>query len=216
MSVVVEQVPADVAAELRKGIVALPLRLGAPELGKLLDFLSLLTKWNRVYNLTAVRDPRAGVSINLLDCLAITPYITGLRVLDVGSGAGLPGIPLAIARPESELVLLESNHKKAAFLRQVVGELQLKNASVVCERAETWRPTRDFDCIVSRALAELPDFVGLTKHLLAPGGTFAAMKGVYPREEISRLPGEFRVRHVVRVAVPDLDAQRHLILIERA
>lgn len=156
------------------------------------------------------------ISAHLLDCLAVTPHIGGARILDVGSGAGLPGIPLAVVKPELQVTLLDSNHKKAAFLKQAVAELQLKNASVACERVETWRPAEKFDCIISRALGELAEFVALAKHLLAPAGVFAAMKGVHPFEEIERLPPGFRVKHVLPLSVPGLDAERCLVLIERA
>lgn len=210
------QVSVDPAAQLERGLEALGLRLSDEQCMKLLQFLKLLAKWNRVYNLTAIRDPQAGVSAHLLDSLAITMYLKGRRILDVGSGAGLPGIPLAIAKPEYEFVLLDSNQKKAAFLTQALAELQVRNASVVCERAETWRPTRKFDCIVCRALASLVEFVALTKHLLASGGVFAAMKGAYPHEEIAQLSAEYRLKQVVPLAIPELNAQRHLVLIESA
>lgn len=206
----------DISAQLRRGLAALKLELSAGQLEKLLDFLALLAKWNRVYNLTAVRDQESSVSVHLLDSLAIASHLRGQRILDVGSGAGFPGIPLALAKPESELVLLDSSHKKTAFLRQAVAQLQLKNVSVVCERVEAWQPARKFDLIVSRAFARLSDFVRLTQHLLATGGEFAAMKGAYPHDEIKRLPPTFRVKQVVRIAVPGLVAQRHLILVERA
>lgn len=209
------EVPVDrAAAQLERGLEALDLRLGREQCAKLLQFLKLLTKWNRVYNLTAIRNPQIGVSAHLLDSLAITGYLNGRRILDAGSGAGLPGIPLAIAKPESEFVLLDSGQKKAAFLRQALAELQVKNASVVCERAETWRPTQQFDCIVCRALARLAEFVDLTKHLLAPGGVFAAMKGTYPHEEIAQLSVQYHVKQVLPLEIPGLNAQRHLVLIE--
>lgn len=206
----------DPAAQLERGLEGLELSLSDEQCKKLLDFLKFLTKWNRVYNLTAVRNPQRSVNVHLLDCLAVAPYLGDRRILDVGSGAGLPGIPLAIAKPESEFVLLDSSQKKVAFLRQVLGELQIKNASVVCERAETWRPTQRFDCIVCRALASLAEFVDLTEHLLASGGVFVAMKGAYPHEEIAQLSAKYPVKRVVPLAIPELNAQRHLVLIESA
>jgi 16S rRNA (guanine527-N7)-methyltransferase len=207
---------AGAAAQLEQGLEALDMKLSEMQIEKLLSFLKLLTKWNRVYNLTAVRNLQKGVSIHLLDSLAIAGYLVGRRILDVGSGAGFPGIPLAIVKPESEFVLLDSSQKKAAFLRQALAELQLKNASVACVRAETWRPTQLFDCIVCRALAGLAEFVDLTRHLLASGGAFAAMKGAYPHEEIAELSPEYRVKQVVALSVPELNAERHLVLIEPA
>jgi 16S rRNA (guanine527-N7)-methyltransferase len=177
--------------------------------------LGLLEKWNRVYNLTAIRDPGQMVSQHILDSLAILPHLGGRTLLDVGSGAGLPGIPIAIATPERAVTLLDSNQKKAAFLQQAVAELHLTNATVCRERIEAWHTERRFDVIVSRAFAELAEFVAAAAHLLATGGVLAAMKGVYPDEEIARLPDGFRVRAANRIAVPGLAAARHLILVER-
>jgi len=207
---------AELDRRLEKGVVELSLSLGREGRSKLLQYLALLEKWNQVYNLTAIRGREKMVSGHLLDCLAVIPYLTGTRLLDIGSGAGFPGIPVAVARPDIQVALLDSNHKKAAFLRQAVAELQLKNATVVCERVEVWRAAEKFDCIISRAFAELAEFIALTKHLLAPGGVLAAMKGVYPFEEIERLPPDFRLRQVHAFAVPGLEAERHLVLIERA
>jgi len=207
---------AELARRLEKGVAELGLSLGREGRNRLLQYLALLEKWNQVYNLTAIRDREKMVSSHLLDCLTVIPYTTGARVLDAGSGAGLPGIPIAVARPDIQVALLDSNHKKAAFLRQAVAELQLKNASVVCERVESWRPPEKFDCIISRAFAEIAEFVALTRHLLAPGGVLAAMKGIYPFEEIERLPSDFRLRQVHALAVPGLGAERHLVLVERA
>ncbi|MGC2518135.1 MAG: 16S rRNA (guanine(527)-N(7))-methyltransferase RsmG [Burkholderiales bacterium] len=207
---------ADLDAQLERGLAGLGLALDRQARIKLLDYLALIEKWNRVFNLTAIRDGEKMISVHLLDCLAVTPHIGGTRILDVGSGAGLPGIPLAVVKPELQVTLLDSNHKKAAFLKQAIAELQLKNASVACERVETWRPAEKFDCIISRALGELAEFVALAKHLLAPAGVFAAMKGVHPFEEIERLPPGFRVKQVLPLSVPGLDAERCLVLIERA
>ncbi len=206
----------ELGKRLEQGLAELGLDLGREAGTKLLEYLALLGKWNQVYNLTAIRDAEKMVSGHLLDCLAAIPHVSGASVLDAGSGAVFPGIPFAIARPESRFTLLDSNHKKAAFLRQAVAELRLKNASVVCERVESWSPAEKFDCIISRALAEIAEFVTLSVHLLAPGGVLAAMKGVHPFEEIGRLPRDFRVMHVHRLAVPGLGAERHLVLIERA
>ena len=200
---------------LESGLEELGLPLEREAMTRLIEYLALLQKWNRVYNLTAIRDAAKMVSVHLLDCLAVVPHIGVGRVLDVGSGAGLPGIPLAVARPGIHVSLLDSSHKKAAFLRQAVAELRLRNADVVCERVESWHPTEKFDWIISRALAGLAEFAALTGHLLAPGGVLAAMKGVYPFEEIEQLPPDFRARQVHRLAVPGLESERHLVLIER-
>jgi 16S rRNA (guanine527-N7)-methyltransferase len=207
---------AELGRRLENGAAEIGFSLGRGERDKLLQYLALLEKWNQVYNLTAIRDREKMVSGHLLDCLAVIPYVTGARVLDAGSGAGFPGIPIALARPGIQVALLDSNHKKAAFLRQAVADLQLNNATVVCERVETWQAGEKFDCIISRAFAEIAEFIALTGHLLAPGGVFAAMKGVHPYEEIERLPADFRVRQVHAFAVPGLGAERHLVMIERA
>ena len=207
---------AELRRRLEKGVAELGLSLGRDGANKLLQYLALLEKWNQVYNLTAIRDREKVVSAHLLDCLAVIPFLAGTRVLDAGSGAGLPGIPIAVARPDIQIALLDSNHKKAAFLRQAVADLQLRNATVICERLEEWHADEKFDCIISRAFAEIAEFIALAGHLLAPGGVFAAMKGVHPFDEIERLPPDFRVRQVHAFAVPGLDAERHLVLIERA
>ena len=200
---------------LEMGAAELGLALGRGERNKLLQYLALLEKWNQAFNLTAIRDVGRMVSGHLLDCLSVVPYLTGTRMLDAGSGAGFPGIPVAVAKPDIQVVLLDSNQKKTAFLRQAVADLQLKNATVVCERVEAWRTGEKFDFIISRAFAEIAEFVALTEHLLAPGGLFAAMKGVYPFEEIERMPPNLRVRQSHALAIPGLDAERHLVLIER-
>jgi len=206
----------ELERQLESGIAKLGLGLERRERTQLLQHLELLEKWNRVHNLTAVRGLEKAVSVHLLDSLAVVPYVAGKRLLDVGSGAGFPGIPIAVARPEVDVYLLDSNHKKHAFLTQAVAELELKNARAVCERVESWRPAAEFDCIISRALAEIGDVIALVKHLLAPGGVVVAMKGIHPFEEIERIPAGFRVRQVHALAGPGLHAERHLVLIERA
>ncbi|HEY6863099.1 MAG TPA: 16S rRNA (guanine(527)-N(7))-methyltransferase RsmG [Burkholderiales bacterium] len=218
MSTEADTAPAtDPKKQLDRGLGELGLELDRNARKRLLAFAELLEKWNRVYNLTAIRGADQIVSGHLLDCLAIVPHIpsTG-RALDVGSGAGFPGIPLALARPRMQVTLLDSNQKKAAFLRQAVGELQLDNATVIEDRVEAWQPQEKFDVVVSRALTDTGEFVRWSRHLLAPGGVFAAMKGVVPRDEFEGLPQGYRVRDTVRLTVPGLEAQRHLILVERA
>jgi 16S rRNA (guanine527-N7)-methyltransferase len=172
--------------------------------GRLLEYLALLQKWNRVYNLTAIRETPKLVSHHLLDSLAVVPHLAGGSVVDIGTGPGLPGIPIALARPDWKVTLVDSNHKKTAFVTQAVGELNIANAEVRRERVEQWR-----------AFAELPDFVRLAGHLLAPGGRMAAMKGLNPHEEIAQLPEGFRVERVVPLTVPGVEGERHLVLIER-
>jgi 16S rRNA (guanine527-N7)-methyltransferase len=201
---------------LRRGLLALGVVSSDEQIARLERYLALLEKWNRVYNLTAIREPERMVTHHLLDSLAILPHVRGPRVLDVGSGAGLPGIPLAIASPALAVTLLDSSDKKTAFLRQAVADLGLANATVVTARVESWETDARFDTIVSRAFADLGEFASAAARLLAPGGTIAAMKGVQPHDELERLPTGVRVRHVVKLEVPLLDAERHLVLVEPA
>ena len=204
----------SIEQQLKAGIAALGLALPEGGEAKLLAYLALLDKWNRVYNLTAVRDPERMVSHHLLDSLAAVPFFQGERVLDVGSGGGLPGIPLAIARPEVRVTLIDSIAKKTAFLLQAKAELGLANLAVVTGRVEDYRPDARFDVITSRAFSDLREFVALTRHLLKPGGCWLAMKGLYPNEEIAQLPPGVKVSADYELVVPGLDATRHLIVLE--
>jgi 16S rRNA (guanine527-N7)-methyltransferase len=191
----------------------LPQPLNVTQHAQLQRYLDLLEKWNSVINLTAVRERTAMESLHVQDSLSVLPYLENCStLLDVGSGAGLPGIPLAVACPHMAVTLLEANQKKAAFLRQAKLELNLSNVTVVAERVEQWQNTAGFDAIVSRAFSDLPDFVAGARHLRAKGGMLIAMKGVVPFEEITRLSAELTAQ-VVPVVVPGLDAERHLILI---
>ena len=203
----------NTADQLQRGLLALGLTLERDVQQRLLDYIALIDKWNRVYNLTAIREREKMVSHHLLDSLAVAPHIDAERLLDVGSGAGLPGIPLALAKPEMQVTLLESNRKKTAFLNQAVMELKLENAEVCSERVESWQTHDKFDVIISRAFADIGEFVRMTAHLLAPGGLFVAMKGLHPYEEIEKLPPDCTVRRVLPLAVPGLEGARHLVLI---
>ena len=243
--------------QLDDGVGALGLNLSPVQLSQLLAYLALLDKWNRVYNLTAVRETERMVSHHLLDSLAIVPYLpieaaathpnplpkgeganAGLRpptAIDVGSGGGLPGIPLAIARPDLQITLIDSVAKKTAFLLQVKAELGLDNVTVVTGRVETYslplpsppphagegvnaklKTAQGFNNITSRAFSDLKEFVTLTRHLLAPGGRWLAMKGLYPHEEIAALPDWVKVSANPVLSIPHLDATRHLIILEPA
>lgn len=200
-----------------------PLQAGLAELGlpqpelaeRLLDYLALLVKWNRAFNLTAVREPAEMLSRHLLDSLAILPWLDGERLLDVGSGAGLPGIPLALARPQLQVVLLDSNGKKARFLRQAQLELALANVEVVETRVEAYAPEAPFDVITSRAFAQLKEFVVLTRPLLRSDGRWLAMKGRLDENELAEVRAERVKLQTHRLVVPGLDADRHLIEIRR-
>jgi 16S rRNA (guanine527-N7)-methyltransferase len=198
--------------ELAEGLNALGLAIDAVKQARLLDYLALLHKWNKVHNLTAVREPLKMVTHHLLDSLAVLPYLSGTRLIDVGSGGGLPGIPLALAKPELALTLLDSNRKKTGFLRQACIDLGLKNVEVVSERVEAYQPQQLFDTVISRAFSDMAEFVRLTRHLLAPGGQWLAMKGVHPYEEIAALPADTKVERVISLDVPGLEAKRHLVV----
>lgn len=209
-----EQVLLALEEQLAAGVNALGLALSPVDQQRLLTYLALLDKWNRVYNLTAVRETERMVSHHLLDSLAIMPYVETGRVLDVGSGGGLPGIPLAIARPELQVTLIDSVAKKTAFLLQAKAELRLDNVSVVTGRVEAHQDATGFDFITSRAFSDLKELVTLTRHLLAPGGRWLAMKGLYPHEEIAALPDWVKLRSEHVLTIPHLDATRHLIILE--
>lgn len=176
-----------------------------------LIFLTLLERWNKVFNLTAIRDPSEMVLLHLLDSLSINPYLHGTTMLDVGTGAGLPGIPLAIINRDKKWTLLDSNSKKTRFLTHVKQELKLTNVEIIHTRAECWRPHHCFDSIISRAFSSLSEMVEMTQHLLCPNGQFLAMKGVYPEKEIEALPKTTNVLAVHPLKIKGLDAQRCLV-----
>lgn len=202
-------------AALQRGLEGLALPLPAEASAKLLAYTALLAKWNRTYNLTAIRDPEEMVSHHLLDSLAVIAHLplqAGDTLADVGSGGGLPGIPLAIARPDWRVTLNDANEKKTAFLRQASFELALSNVSVHEGRVEAWRPAKDFSLVISRAYAELAQFVASCRHLVAHGGMLAAMKGALVRDELARVPEDCDCGQVISLRVPLLEAQRHLVL----
>ena len=208
---------AAVAAVLADGIDVLALDLDAAQQARLLDYLALLLKWNAVYNLTSVRDPLQMVTHHLLDSLAaVSSFAQATNVLDVGAGGGLPGIVLAIARPAMQVALIDTVHKKTAFLKQVKAELELNNVTVYTDKVQQLRVPQLFDVITSRAFADLSDFVAWSNHLLADGGQFIALKGVAPPDERERLPAPWKVSRVQALQVPGLDAERHLVFIEKS
>jgi 16S rRNA (guanine527-N7)-methyltransferase len=201
---------------LTRGFSAQGLDLPPTAQEKLLAFAALLGKWNKVYNLTALRDETQVVSHHLLDSLAVLPHLgNAKRLADIGSGGGLPGIPLAIARPDLHVALVESNQKKSAFQQQAKIELGLANVSVHCERVEAWQPEEKCDVVISRAFSDLAEFVRLSGHLLAEGGALLAMKGVHPYEEIAQLPAGWRIAGVTPLQVPGVEGARHLVRVER-
>jgi 16S rRNA (guanine527-N7)-methyltransferase len=207
----------SLAAAIADGLAAMAIDLPAAAHERLEQHLQLIARWNRVHNLTAVRETEQMVVLHLLDSLSVLPHLGNARtVLDVGTGPGLPGIPIAVARPDTHVTLLDSSHKKCSFLRQARTELGLANIEVVCDRVENWKPQEKFDAVVSRAFSDLGDFVAQAQHLVAPRGRLIAMKGVYPFDEIARVPATHRVAQVLELHVPSLDAKRHLVFVEAA
>lgn len=211
---------ADESAQLIAGAAKMGVPLTEEQTGKLLDYLDLLQKWNKAYNLTAVRERPAMLTQHLLDSLSIVPHLPPGDLLDVGSGGGLPGIPLAILQPERSITLVDTVGKKVAFLKQAAMTLGLKNLSAVSDRIESWVPpeahVNGFTLITARAYATLATLVGQTRRLLAPNGGWYAMKGINPAAEMAELPPDVSVRAVIPLDVPDLGAERHLILLASA
>lgn len=201
--------------ELNRGATELGIVLTETQSQQLLAYLALLHKWNKAYNLTAVRDPDEMVSRHLLDSLSILPFVQGHNWLDVGSGGGMPGIILAIMRPQMRFVLLDSNGKKTRFLTQVKLELGLANVKVTQGRVEAFQTETAFDGIVSRAFSSLADFTQMTRHLSHAQTRWLAMKGQYPDEELAALPVDFEVEQSTRLTVPGCQGSRHLLILRR-
>ncbi len=199
---------------LQRGIRELDLTPPPDAVGRLLAYLELLAKWNKTYNLTAIRDPLQAVSLHVLDSLAVLRELSDRAgaLADIGSGGGLPGIPIAIVEPARRVTLNDANAKKGAFLRQAVIELGLRNADVHIGRAEQWRPAERFGVVISRGFASLADFLAACRHLVAPAGVLAAMKGALPQAELAQIPADCDCHDVRRLRVPLLDAERHLVL----
>ena len=195
---------------LISGLKTLNLSFKPEQIEQLLGFIKLIAKWNKAYNLTAVRNNEDMARLHILDSLAILPHIEGKRVIDIGTGAGLPGIPLAIFLPEVEFVLLDSNAKKTRFVQQVILELKLKNVSVIHSRAEDYQPELGFDIITTRAFTNLADMVKMTAHLLSPNGVLLAMKGLIPEAELAEINAKTTL---LPIKVPEVEAERCLVRI---
>lgn len=207
----------DLSEILSKGLRQLELAqpLDDKQQSKLLKYVALLDKWNKTYNLTAVRNPSQMVTRHLLDSLSICPYLRGKRILDVGTGAGLPGIPLAIVFPDKQFTLLDSNNKKTRFVTQAISELELYNVDVVQSRVENFQPPELFDTITTRAYSAIGDMVDQASHLLTTAGVFLAMKGANPVTEIDRLSSKYTVEKSHVIKVPGLEEERHLLEIQK-
>lgn len=196
---------------LAAGLMALNLPVETRLMTSLLDFTALIEKWNKTYNLTAIRRKQDMVALHLLDSLAMLPFIEGKRVIDIGTGAGLPGIPLAICRPDIEFTLLDCNAKKTRFVQQAILELKLENVVVCHQRVEDYHPEQGFNSVITRAFANLADIVALTAHLLAKDGVLLAMKGQNPAAELAQVSAKTRV---IPIRVPGVAAERCLIRVE--
>lgn len=201
--------------QLRSGAEQLGIDLSPDQADQLIAYLGLLKKWNKAYNLTAVRDPDEMVSRHLLDSLSVLPYALGTRCLDVGSGGGMPGVILAAMNPHRQITVLDSNGKKTRFLTQVRVELGLQNLTVVNSRVEAYQPDHRYEMIVSRAFSSLADFTHLTRHLGSDDTRWLAMKGLYPEEELSALPVDFQVTESAQLSVPGCQGTRHLLILRR-
>ena len=202
---------------LGEGIAEMQLEVSSAQQEQLLDYLALMFKWNSVYNLTSLRDPMQMVTHHLLDSLAAVPaFKSAKNVLDVGAGGGLPGIVLAIVRPDMKVSMIDTVHKKTAFLTQVKAQLGLANVTIYTMKVQELQVSDKFDVITSRAFADLSDFVNWSSHLLAEQGSYIALKGVAPQDERQRLPGEWKVTGVQPLQVPRLGAERHLVLIAKS
>ena len=197
--------------KLAQGLKTLDLDVSESAQAAAIAYLDLIKKWNAVYNLTAVADPAQGITLHLLDSLALLPWLQGPRILDVGSGAGLPGIPLALARPDLQFVLLDRTEKKVRFMTQAVIELGLKNVEVVHARVEDYHPSAAFNTVMSRAFAQLHDMLRLSAHLCVKNGQFLCQKGARPDQELLKLPPQYDAKEVITLSIPGLDARRCLV-----
>lgn len=204
------------ALRLEEGARALGLSLDTEVRVRLMTYLEIMGRWNRVFNLTAIRDPEEMVTRHILDSLAVVPHLPAGTVLDVGSGAGLPGIPLALVFPERCVTLLDRSHKRIDFLTEVAARLALPNVALVCQRVEDHKPAAPYDVVIARAFASLHDIVTATDHLVAPHGVVVAMKGAFPTEELAAIAPPYRVAAVHALFVPGLAAKRHLVVLARA
>lgn len=205
----------DLMSRILEGARELEIELDPGQAGQLLDYIQEMARWGRAYNLTAIREPGQMVPLHLLDSLAVVPHVRGPRVLDLGTGAGLPGIPLAVLRTDYEVWLMDSSAKKCRFLRHIAGRLGLERVRVVQSRAENYRPDHGFDTVVSRAVGALGLLMDLSAHLVRPGGRLLAMKGQYPEAELKQADERWTVDEVLALKPPGVEGDRHLVVCTR-
>lgn len=191
------------------------INLSEAQIEQQLALVGLLDKWNKAYNLTSVRNPNDMLTRHIMDSLAVRKYLHGQRFIDVGTGPGLPGLPLAIAEPDKEFVLLDSLGKRIRFIRQVCHELKLSNVTAVQARVEDYQDEKQFDGVISRAFASLNDMLSWCEHLPAENGRFYALKGLYPQDELEQLPGQYKIESIEQINVPGIDASRHIVIISK-
>lgn len=189
--------------------------LSEEQIERQLALVGLLDKWNKAYNLTSVRNPKDMLPRHIMDSLAVRKYLHGQRFIDVGTGPGLPGLPLAIAEPDNEFVLLDSLGKRIRFIRQVCHELKLTNVTAVQARVEDYQDEKQFDGVISRAFASLNDMLSWCEHLPAENGRFYALKGLYPQDELEQLPEQYKIESIEQINVPGIDASRHIVIISK-
>ena len=201
--------------KLRKLLDKAGIRLTDQQIDRLIGYVELLHKWNKAYNLTSVRQPEQMLIRHIIDSIVVEPYLQGKSFIDVGTGPGLPGIPLSIVRPDSQFVLLDSLGKRIRFLKQVQHELKLTNITPVQSRVEEYQRENGFDGVISRAFASLQDMLTWCAHLPAENGLFYALKGTYPEDEITQLPDNFIVKSINKLDIPELDSERHLVIVRK-
>lgn len=205
----------DLDEQVREGLAAMGVEAGPPLVRQFTELLRLLDKWNRAFNLTAVRDPAEMVGRHILDSLTARPFLLGASILDAGTGAGFPGLPLALVEPQRHFTLLDSGGKKTRFVQHVLGELAIDNVVVEQVRVEAFEPADLYDVVISRAFSSLGTFVRRCGGLVATGGRLLAMKGRYPHDELSGVPGVWAVTEVVPLEVPGLAGDRHMVVLQR-
>ena len=203
-------------AQLQAALAQTALEVSPLQQQQLVRYVQLMDKWNKAYNLTSVRDPAEMMVKHILDSIVVAPWLAGSRFIDVGTGPGLPGIPLAIMLPQAEFTLLDSLGKRVRFMRQVGFDLKLSNIHPVQSRVEDFRPEQPFDMVLSRAFASLKDMLHWCQHLVDSSGTFVALKGVFPEQEMTELAEDFQVKEVIKLRVPGLQGERHLVKIQKA